>query len=60
MGESRTSTSTFHTALSCCFMSTETMQTIKDGDPRTSTAIFAQILSSSFTLLYVHRDPQDY
>ena len=29
-----------------CFTSTETVRTIRDGDPRTATLIFSQLLSS--------------
>ena len=45
-------------------MSTETIRTIRDGEPWTATATFTQLLSSedttSSTLLYVHRDHEDY
>ena len=50
----------------CCFTSTETVRTIRDGDsePRTSTSTFTQLLSSVLwvcsMLLYVHRDRTDY
>ena len=30
----------------CCFTSTETVRTIRDGEPRTSTSTFTQRLSS--------------
>ena len=40
----------------CCFMSTETVPTVSDGEPRTSTSTFTQILSSvrlsSFSLFF--------
>ena len=48
----------------CCFTSTETMRLIRDGEPRTATSTFTQLLSSdpvsSSVLLYVHRDSTDY
>ena len=51
----------------CCFTSTETVRTIRDGKPWTSTSTFTQHLSSeermrcsSSVLLYVHRDRTDY
>ena len=45
----------------CCFTSTETVRTVRDGETRTSTSTFTQPLSpvsdcSSSLLLYVHRD----
>ena len=48
-----------------CFTSTDTTRTIRDREPRTSTSIFTQFLSSerrcsSLMLLYVHRDHVDY
>ena len=30
----------------CCFPSTETIRTIKDGEPRTATSTLTQLLSS--------------
>ena len=30
----------------CCFTSTETIRLIRDGDPRTATSTFTQLLSS--------------
>ena len=30
----------------CCFMSTETVRTIRDREPRTATSTFTQLLSS--------------
>ena len=30
----------------CCFTSTETIRLIKDGEPRTATSTFTQLLSS--------------
>ena len=49
----------------CCFTSTETTWTIRDGDPRTASSTFMQLLNSvtgrlSSMLLYVHRDHADY
>ena len=35
----------FHT-VQCCFTSTETIRTIRDGEPRTATSTFTQLLSS--------------
>ena len=32
----------------CCFTSTETERTTRDGEPRTSTSTFTQLLSSVF------------
>ena len=32
--------------IQCCFKSTETVGTIRDGEPRTSTSTFTQLLSS--------------
>ena len=46
----------------CCFTSTETVRTIRDGEPRTATSTFTQLLSSVSVfvsaLLYVHRNHQ--
>ena len=49
----------------CRFTSTETIRTIRDGEPRTATTTLTQLLSSmsrgsSSVLLYVHRDHKDY
>ena len=44
----------------CRFTSTQTIGTIRDGEPRMATSTFTQLLSSSFMLLYVHRDHRDY
>ena len=48
----------------CCFTSTETVRTIRDGDPRMATFTVTQLLSSEqkdrSMLLYVHRDCTDY
>ena len=35
----------------CCFTSTETVRLIRDGEPRTDTSTFTQILSSGGVLL---------
>ena len=46
-------------AVQCCITSTETIQTTRDGGPRTATSTFTQLLSSdtsSSVLLFVHRD----
>ena len=57
----------FHTApefwpiVQCCFTSTETVGTIRDEEPKTSTSAFTQLLSFvTSMLLYVHRDHKDY
>ena len=49
----------------CYFTSTETIRTIRDGEPRTATSTFTQLLNSlagnsSSVLLYIHRDRKDY
>ena len=45
----------------CCFTSIETTSTIKDGEPRTATSIFTQLLTSVLLMLfYVHRDHKHY
>ena len=50
----------------CCFTSTETVGTIRDGEPRATASSFTQLLSSvssansSSMLLNVHRDRTDY
>ena len=31
----------------CCFTSTETVRTVRDGEPRTATSTFTQLLSST-------------
>ena len=51
--------------LQWCFTSTKTTRTIRDGELRTATSAFTQLLSSKrrpFTsmLLYVHREHKDY
>ena len=42
----------------CCFTSAETLRTVRDGEPRTSTSAFTQLLTSDpddcSVLLYVH------
>ena len=49
----------------CCFVSRETVRTIRDVDPRTATSIFTQFLSSvsdtvhPSMLFYIHRDRTD-
>ena len=55
----------FFLFIKCCFTSTDTLKTIRDGEPRTATSTFTQYLSSalfisSSVLLYVHRDRTDY
>ena len=53
-GTKRPSTSTFTqlltSVLQCCFTSTETLRTIRDGEPRTSTSTFTQLLNSFFSV----------
>ena len=42
----------FHTAfLQCGFTSTETIQSTKDGEPRTFTSTFTQLLSSDWAVI---------
>ena len=36
----------FQAPVQCCFMSTETVRTIRDGEPRTATSAFKQLPSS--------------
>ena len=38
----------------CCFTSTETVKTIRDGEPRTATSAFSQLLSTASS----HADAQ--
>ena len=38
-------------SVQCCFTSTETVRTIRDGEPRTATWIFTQLLGSALLLL---------
>ena len=38
----------------CCFTSTETIRFIRDGDPRTVTSTFTQLLSSEDEELLCH------
>ena len=40
-----------HRAIHRCFTSTETIQTNRDGEPRTSTSTFTQLLNSNFCLI---------
>ena len=46
----------------CCITPTETVRIIRDGEPRTATSTFTQLLnskrkaSSPFVVLYVHRN----
>ena len=37
----------------CCFTSTETVRTVRDGEPRTSTSTFTQLLSTGAILVQV-------
>ena len=39
----------------CCFTSTETTKTVRDGEPRTSTSTFTRVLSSElFGYIYIY------
>ena len=53
-----------HVQIQCCFTSTETIRTIRDGEIRTATSTSTQLLSSlcfyCSVLLYVHREHTDY
>ena len=42
----------------CCFTSTETMRSVRDGEPRTAILTFTQLLSSDFSVMF--RDRTDY
>ena len=42
----------------CCFPSTETVRTIRGGEPRTSTSTFTQLLSSVVSVFSVALRPQ--
>ena len=76
-GETRTVTSTSTQLLSpetltsyffkCCFTSTETVRTVRDGETRAATSPFTQLLGSvnssdrsSFIVLYVHTHHKAY
>ena len=37
----------------CCFTSTETMRFTRDGEPRTATSTFRQLLNSQYISLIV-------
>ena len=37
----------------CCFTSTETIRTIRDGEPRVATSTFTQLLNSNQSLVQV-------
>ena len=39
----------------CCFKSTETVQTIRAGEPGTSTSSFTQLLSSGLMAIYISK-----
>ena len=47
-----------------CFTSTETIRTVRDGEPSTSTSTFTQLLISgsetSLMVLYIHRNYMAY
>ena len=40
------------TSVQCCFTSTETIRSIRDGEPRTATSTFTQFLSSAGSLVH--------
>ena len=44
--------------MSNCFTSTETIRTVRDGEPRTATSTFAQLLSSANFKFNVALRPQ--
>ena len=46
--ENMSDSSHFHRQVQCCFTSTETIRTIRDGEPRTATSTFTQLLSSEY------------
>ena len=54
----------YDVSFQCCeFTSTETIRLIGDGEPRTATSTFRQLLNSDTccsVLLYVHRNHQTY
>ena len=71
-GEPRRSHLQFHTVqllnskqkvqFSAAFSSTEALRTIRDGEPRTATSTFTQLLSSKqqfSAAFFVHRDHKD-
>ena len=41
-----------HFSVQCCFMSTETIRLIRNGEPRTATSTFTQLLSSDLVRCY--------
>ena len=43
----------------CRFTSTETVQSVKDGERRMSSSTFTQLMNSVSVLLYVHRNRTD-
>ena len=51
---SRNRDSSEKATVQCCFTSTETIRTIRDGEPRTATSTFTQLLTSEKATL--HRD----
>ena len=56
--EARTATSTFTQLLisfqvQCCFTSTETTRTVRDGEPRTSTSTLTQLLTFDYVTAFV-------
>ena len=40
------------TSVQCCFTSTETVRTIRDGEPRTATSTSTQLLSSASSMVH--------
>ena len=43
----------------CCFMSTETIRSLKDGEPRTATSTFTQLQSFRFGAKADHSNRRD-
>ena len=44
----------------CCFTSTEIVRTVRDGEPRTATSIFTQLLNSDGDKFNVALRPQSW
>ena len=53
------SSSSFLFFCKCSFASTETIRTVRDGEPRTSTSTSTYLLLCFAMRLYVHRDRKD-
>ena len=39
----------------CCFTSAESVRTIRDGEPRTTTSTFTQLMNSGIVINAIHR-----